>query len=73
MTRGIPYLIHELVKLCFQNDITLSIQSVSDEQGKNKIERTDAYITITVYESNENDVEFAAELDILVDSLKTTP
>jgi hypothetical protein len=73
VTRGIPYLIHELVKRCFENKLTLSIQSISDEKGENIIERTDTYIKITIYESNENDVNFAKELDILVDNLKTTP
>jgi hypothetical protein len=72
MTRGIPYLIHELVKRCLENNLTLSIESISDEKGKNIIEHTDTYVKITVYESDEDDVEFAKELDILVDSLKTT-
>lgn len=69
MTRGIPYLIHELTKLCFKNNLTLSIQSISDQKGSNIIERTDTYIKITIYESNEDDKEFEDNLDVLVDSL----
>jgi len=72
MTRGIPYLIQEIVKLSRQNDLTLSIQSISDEKGMNRIEKTDTYIKITIYESDKDIDEFTAMLDVLVDSLKTT-
>ena len=72
MTKGIPYLIHELTKRCLENNLTLSIQSISDEKGKNIIEHTDTYVKIIVYESNEDDAEFAKELDVLVNHLKTT-
>jgi hypothetical protein len=72
MTRGIPYLIHELMKRCLENNLTLSIQSISDEKGKNIIEHTDTYVKITVYESDKDIVEFVKDLDILVNSLKTT-
>lgn len=72
MTRGIPYLIQEIVKLSLQNDLTLSIQSISDKKGKNEIEKTDTNIVITYYESTEDDTQFAAQLDALADSLRTT-
>ena len=72
MTRGIPYLIQEIVKLSRQNDLTLSIQSISDEKGINSIVKTDTSIQITIYESDEDITEFTAALDMLVDSLKTT-
>jgi hypothetical protein len=73
MTRGIPYLIHKLIKLSLQNDLTFSMESISNEKGKNVIEKTDTYIKITYYESTEDDKKFESELDILVDNLKTTP
>jgi hypothetical protein len=73
MTRGIPYLIHELVKLTFQNDLTFSMESISTEKGKNIIESADTYVKITIYESDEDNEDFAAKLDTLVDSLRTTP
>lgn len=74
MTRGIPYLIHEIAKLAFQNNIGVTIESISDKQGKNTISRTPDTITITTYEGDEDvDKEFEAELDVLADSLRTTP
>lgn len=69
MTRGIPYLIHKLTKLCFKNNLTLSIQSISDKKGTNTIEYTDTYVKITIYESDEDNEKFAADIDVLVDSL----
>lgn len=73
MTRGIPYLIHEIVKLCFQNNISVSIESISDKKGKNTISRSVDNITIITYESDDDNERFEAELDILADSLRTTP
>ena len=72
MTRGIPYLIQEIVKLSRQNDLTLSIYSISDKKGKNTIVKSDTSIQITIFESDQDIDEFTATLDILVDSLKTT-
>jgi hypothetical protein len=73
MTRGIPYLIHELAKMCFQNKLTLSFESITDEKGKNTIDCTDSHVYVTLYESDENDEEFAAELDRVISSLRITP
>ena len=73
MTRGIPDLIHKLTKCCFENQLNLSIQTITDEKGVNKVERTDDAINLTLYSSDEDDVALAKEIELLLYSFKVSP